>query len=166
MKNLMLSGFVAIAFAGSSISLGQQKADSLKQQLVGNWLVVAQSVEKDGKKIERFGSTPKGIFMFDGNGRFAAMLMRSDLPKFASNNAMAGTDEENKAVVQGSIAFYGTWSIPEAPDTVITRIEGSSYPNWDGLEQKRSMVIAGDELRLCVTAAIGGTSCMVAKRVK
>ena len=39
--------------------------------------------------------------MFDGNGRFAAQFMGSGLPKFASNNRLEGTPEENKAIVPG-----------------------------------------------------------------
>jgi ABC-type uncharacterized transport system substrate-binding protein len=42
------------------------------------------------------------------------MVVRSDLPKFGSNNRMSGTPEENKAIVQGSIAYFGTYSIDEA----------------------------------------------------
>jgi len=69
-------------------------------------------------------------------------------------------------VVQGSTSFHGTWSIPETAGAVITRIEGSNYPNWDGVEQKRFHAISGDQLRMCVASQIGGTSCIVAKRAK
>src|SRR5262249_52921942 len=40
----------------------------------------------------------------------ATLAVRSDLPKFASNNRDMGTPEENKAVVQGSITYFGTYS--------------------------------------------------------
>jgi hypothetical protein len=63
------------------------------------------------------------------------MIMRSDLPKFASNNRAQATAEEGKAVAQGMIAFYGTYTINEGDKTLITRIEGSSYPNLIGGEQ-------------------------------
>jgi hypothetical protein len=48
--------------------------------------------------------------MYDANGRFTFMIMRSDLPKFASNNRAQATAEEGKAVAQGMIAFYGTYT--------------------------------------------------------
>lgn len=165
MNKLLAMGVVTVALTGASNGWAQQKADTLKQQIVGTWLVTAQTVDQDGKKIERFGPTPKGTLMFSSNGRFAIILLKSDLPKFASNNAMTGTAEENKAIVQGSTSLYGTWSIPEE-GTMVTRVEGSSYPNWDGLEQKRSLAITEDQLRLCVASQIGGTSCIVAKRSK
>lgn len=43
-----------------------------------------QWVEQDGKKIQRFGANPKGLAIYDCNGRFATILLRNDLPKFAS----------------------------------------------------------------------------------
>jgi hypothetical protein len=166
MNKWVVTGLLIVGLAAGSAVRAQQGADALKQQIVGTWLVTAQTVDVDGKRVERFGASPKGTFMFDSGGRFAAMLLRPDLPKFASNNAMTGTDEENKAVVQGSTSFYGTWSIPDSGGAVITRIVGSSYPNWDGVEQKRTLAIAGDELRMCVASMIGGTSCVVAKRAR
>jgi len=80
---------------------------------------------------------------------------------------MTGTADENKAVVQGSAAFYGTWSVNDKDLTVSTRIDGSTFPNWDGQDQKRTVSVSGDEMKLCVPGAqIGGTACAVWKRVK
>ena len=57
------------AFA-PSIAVGQQK--TIKEQIVGTWTFVsALDVHPDGKKTDRWGSNPKGIFMFDGHGHFA-----------------------------------------------------------------------------------------------
>ena len=41
--------------------------------------------------------------------RISMIIARSDL-KFASNNRHVGTPEENKAFVEGSIAYFGTYS--------------------------------------------------------
>jgi hypothetical protein len=81
---------------------------------------------------------------------------------------MAGTTEENKAVVQGSIAYYGTYSIDEAEGTISLHYEGSTYPNWIGDRQKRLVSISGDELRIVspFTTVGGGKAYLVLKRVK
>ena len=47
--------------------------------------------------------------MADANGRFSITVVRSDLPKFASNNRMSGTRDENTAIVQGGITYFGTY---------------------------------------------------------
>ncbi len=146
-------------------SRAQQKPAELRQQMVGTWSLVEQWVEQDGKKIQRFGTNPKGIAMYDANGRFTTILLRSDLPKFASNNAMNGTADENRAIVQGTNATFGSWSIDEQDGALISRIEGSTFPGWDGQNQRRTLTIAGDEMRMCVAGAqIGGTACAVWRR--
>jgi hypothetical protein len=85
---LSLSVITAFGFALCSGSVfGQQK--SIKDQLVGTWTVTSQEqARKDGSKVERFGANPKGITIFEANGRFATILARPDLPKLASNDPM------------------------------------------------------------------------------
>lgn len=149
-----------------SISVGHADQQAgLRQQIVGVWSLVSQSVEKpDGSRVERFGADPKGIAFFDQSGRFAMILMRSDLPKIASNNAMTATDAENKAIMQGSTAFFGSWSADEATGSMLNRIDSATYPNWDGTDQKRTVSMSGDEMKVCVPSQIGGTSCAVWRR--
>jgi hypothetical protein len=79
---------------------------------------------------------------------------------------MQGTADENKAVVQGSIAHFGTYSISPDGKALILKVEGGTWPSWIGAEQKRDFTIAGDELKYTVAASLGGTSELVYKRVK
>ena len=105
--------------------------------------------------------------MYERSGRFSTILLRPDLPKFASNNAITGTADENKAVVQGSTAYYGTWSANEKDHTIKYHVDGSTYPNWDGQDRQATVSFSGDEVKLCATGAqIGGTVCSVWKRMK
>jgi hypothetical protein len=158
---------ITAAFALLSTSAGLAQNVGLKQQVVGLWSLSSQYVERpDGSRIERFGPNPKGFAYFDQGGRFSMVMMRADLPKIASNNAMTATDAENKAIMQGSSAFFGTWSVDEATSTMLNRIEGSTYPNWDGTELKRTLSIASDEMKVCVASQIGGTSCAVWRRAR
>src|SRR5262245_6032044 len=131
---------------------------SLKE-LVGSWIFVsAQDVKPECSKVDPWGSNPKGAAMYDANSRFTFMIMRSDLPKFASNSRAQATAEEGKAVAQGMIAFFGTYTVNEGDKTVTTRIEGSSYPNLIGAEQKRVITsLTSDELRYTNPATSTGT---------
>ena len=79
------------------------------------------------------------------------ILQRATLPRFASDNRMSGTAEENKAVVQGSIAYFGTCAIDEAKGTISLRYHGSTYPNWDGDTQERLVSVSGNEVNSWVT---------------
>src|SRR5216117_4082860 len=53
------------------------------------------------------------------NGRYVIAFSRADLPKVASNNRTTATAEENKAIVGGSLAHFGTVSV-NATDKTFT----------------------------------------------
>jgi hypothetical protein len=166
---LGLSGILSIALAVTGVILsGVSNAQSLKEQVVGTWTAVSQYVDQEGKKLEPFGSSPKGMAVYDANGRFILMLQRATLPKFASNSRMTGTSEENKAIVQGSIAYFGRYLIDEQERKINLHYDGSTYPNWDGDDQTRVIAISGDELKIIspVSAVGGGIVHLVLRRVR
>ena len=102
-------------------ALGQQKP--LKEQIVGAWtLVSAVDTQADGTKTNPWGANPKGTYMFDANGRFTQMLLHTDLPKI--DNRMGGTPDQNKAIAQGVIAMYGTYTVDEASKTIVGSLRG------------------------------------------
>jgi len=136
-------GLVAFASHGGS----KQKTDSLTQQLQGSWTMASNVLDQDGKKSEPFGPGAKGTVIFTNNGHYAVIITRADLPKFASNTRTTGTAEENKAVVQGSIAYFGTYTANEADKTLVMHAEGSTFPNWAGTDQKRTIELSADELK-------------------
>ena len=140
---------------GNAVS--QQK--SLKEQLVGTWtFVTSADVQKDGAKVDRWGPNPKGMLVFDANGRYVLVINRSDLPKFASNRVDQGTAAENKAVMQGLIVLFGTYSVNEADKTITIRAEGSWFPNSVGTDGKRIVTaLTADELRYTNPATSLGT---------
>ena len=74
-------------------------------------------------------------------------MFRSDRPRFVSNDRINGTAEENRRTIQGSLAYFGTYSVNEADRLLISRIEGSTFPNSEGEEQKRIITrLTEDEL--------------------
>jgi Lipocalin-like domain len=137
----------------------QQK--SLKEQLIGTWTYVSSvDTNKEGVKSDRWGPNAKGLIIFEANGRYAFMISRSDIPKFAVNNVNQGTAEENKAVVNGITAHFGTWSVDGTTKTITTNVEASSFPNLNGGSQKRVISsLTPDELKytapLSTTGATG-----------
>jgi hypothetical protein len=132
----------------------------------GTWVFVSGTLEQAGKKIDYWGSNPQGRLMFDANGHFSAIITRSDVPKFAVYNRKAGTPEENKAAVQGSIALFGRYSVSDKDKVITLHIEGSTFPNEKGREQKRPFKISGDQLAWTVpTPSVGsGTAYAIWKR--
>jgi hypothetical protein len=141
------------------------------KDLMGTWTLVSITLEQEGKKTDFYGPNPRGQVTYDADGHFSLIITRSDLPKFASNNRVAGTPEENKAIVQGSIAYFGTYSVSEADKIISSHIKNCTFPNWNGIDRKTSFNISGDELSTTVVSgpltSIGtGTAHTVWKRAK
>lgn len=164
MRSIIVKAFVAVVAA--ALPFTGVWAQDAKKQLVGVWQLVSDVNTKDGKKSTSFGPNPKGQFIFTANGRYMSINTNPDIPKFASGNRHQGTAEENKAVVQGTIAHYGTWDVSPDGKTLILKVEAGTWPSWIGSEQKRQLSVKGDEMKYSLNASIGGTSELVYKRVK
>src|SRR5215469_4234692 len=148
---------------------GEEAVAQTAKDLVGTWTLVSLTLEKDGQKTDMYGPNPQGQATWDPTGRFSEIITRSDLPKFASNNRREGTPEENKAVVQGSLAFFGTYSVSETDKTYTQHVESCTFSNWNGTERKYSFDLSGDQLTVTVisTPSTGtGTAHAVWKRAK
>src|SRR5512143_1667091 len=108
----MLASVVAVlavgTLSGASKVYAEEKGAGSAQ---GSWILVSLYNEADGKKTEPFGPNPRGSMLLTPDGRFSMTIMRANLPKFASNVRTKGTTEEYKAVVDGSVAAIGTYSV-------------------------------------------------------
>lgn len=166
MKTICTTALAALTLAFAA-NAADQKTGTLAKQLLGTWTLVTDTIDQGGTKLEPFGPTPKGTMLFTSNGRFAIVITRPDVPKFASNNRSTGTPEENKASVQGGIGYFGTYTVSEADKTVNLHLDGSTYPNWAGMDQKRIMQLKGDDLTVTnPTSSLGGAAVLVWKRDK
>lgn len=125
--------------------------------LAGTWtLVAADVVHPDGSRASDFGVSPKGLLVIDRQGHYSLQIFRSDRPPFSSGDKAHGSDSEYKAAVMGSSAHYGTLSLDADKGLLIFRIEGASYPNWEGQAQSRHYELKGDELSYRVPARPDG----------
>jgi len=163
MKRLITVVMTAAACLG--IAVPGAVAQTAKD-LVGTWTLESDtSTMADGRTIQPFGPNPQGMAIFDSNGRFAIVISRPDLPKFASNNRMQGTAEENEAIVRGSFAFFGTYAVENG--VIIQHIEGGMWPSWVGTDQKRTVTsFSGEEQTWTTVPSFGGRSELQWKRVK
>ena len=97
------------------------------KDFVGTWTLVSAISERDGNKSDTFGPNAKGVLMFDANGHYMIGFIAANLPKFASSNRATGSADENKAVVGGSLAHFGTYVVNEADKSLTYRIESATF---------------------------------------
>jgi lipocalin-like protein len=147
MEGVMSRTALFAILAASPLCLGTllQATAHPAKDLVGTWgWISVENTMPDGTTTQPFGPKPGGYLMFDQNRRFVWLITRPGRPKYASGKRDQGTPDENKATVQGSLAYCGTYAI--SGDTLILKIEAGTYPNEEGAEQRRTIVLSGDEL--------------------
>ena len=130
----MITAFGLASLGSSAVS--QQK--SFKEQLVGTWtLRVCEVVAQDGTRSPLvMGDNPAGQYILTDDGHFSFQAT-AELSRFVSDDRMNSTPKEDKAVVQGSIAYYGTYTVNDADRTIAVHTERSSFPNLNGTDGKR-----------------------------
>jgi len=163
-----LSAITGLGLASTAMlcmSSGTAHAQTAKQ-LVGTWQLVSNvNTAADGTKSDAYGPHGIGSAIFESNGRFAIVIINPDVPKFTSNNRAQGTPDENKAVVTGSLAYFGTYSI--ADKVVTMKVDGSTYPNSRGTDEKLTIIsLTEDDLKWTLAVSQGGRNESTWKRIK
>lgn len=143
--NRQVASFIGAAALIAWTGLAGGAAAQTAKDIEGTWTITSATVTNEGKTRDIFGPHPGGTMSFDASGRFTQVIIGSDLPKFAAKSRPKGTAEENKAVVQGSIAYFGAYTVSSG-GIVNLHIESSTFPNMTGTDQKRLIKLAGDEL--------------------
>jgi hypothetical protein len=155
---------IAAPFLASAPHSLAQSAKSLAGAYSGVSFVTTDAA---GKSTPTFGENPRAMLVLTPEGRYSIIVMRASLPKFASNSRVKGTPEETKAVVDGSIAHFGRYTIDEKDKSITFHVESSTFPNWDGVPQKRPFTVKGDEFSYKVpSASAGGSAVATWKRIK
>jgi hypothetical protein len=130
-----------LVILGSIISPANAQQKPIKDEIVGAWSLVAVTAElANGAGAEPFGANPKGTIIFTSDGHFALFQSRSELPKIASNDRTKATIEEATAIVGGSIAYYGTYSVNKAEKSLSVVLEGSTFANLLGGPTQQRLV--------------------------
>ena len=120
-----------------------------KASFTGAWQLIASEMRTAGGDVHYpLGEDCTGRLVIDAAGNFSAQLMRSDRPRFASDDIVRGTDAEIQAAYQGYIAFWAKFEIDEVKRELTYVVEGSLFPNWLGHRNLRHYEFDGDRLTL------------------
>ena len=156
MKRRLVAVLVALV-AAPVISVAQSMND-----VAGTYVLTAETREVNGATTVL---PTQGSLSLGTNGRYMLTTFAPHLPNVTSGNRMTATAEEYKTIVSGSLAHYGTYSV--ADKVLVFKVERSTFPNWDGIEQRRQFTLSGDELKYTLANASGGGSVTLTwKRVK
>jgi hypothetical protein len=134
---------------GQSSTGARQSADA--QALLGTWRVVSYEDRKDendpnSEWVYPFGRNPRGYFTYDRTGHVTVQLMKMPAARFASGDDAKPTPDELRAVYDGYVAYFGTYTVNATKRIVVHHVEGSLRPGYAGTDQERPFLITGDRL--------------------
>ena len=140
--------FIGLAALFACPNLVRAQGKSLKDQLVGTWIYVSSTAKReDGSSVQR--PNLQGALTYTADGRFHFITTRTDIPKYASNEAARPTPDEAMAVASGSVAYTGTYTVDESTKTIHANVETSTFANLIGATNQRRIVtsISDDEMK-------------------
>ena len=92
-------------------------------------------------------TNPKGLLIFDADGRYAQVIARDDRPKFKSPSQP--TVEELAAATEDFFtANAGTWTVSKGEKLLIQEFDAALGPDNEGTVFRSGISLSGDELRL------------------
>lgn len=128
-----------------------------REQLIGVWKLISYVRHRDGKTDHPYTERPVGRITYDSAGRMSAQLMRpgrkSTVPSGVSFVNGRASDAEIKEAVNGFIAYYGSYRVDEASQTVIHHVEACLVPSWVGTDLVRKYKFSGNRVMLSAAAA-------------
>lgn len=122
----------------------------IREHLIGTWNLIStlSMRQSDGEVKYPFGKQPVGQLMYDSAGNMSVVIMRPERPRSSINDKSQATNEEIKSAFNGFEAYFGTYEIDEEKAIVSHKIEGSLFPNWEGMTQTRFAEFSGNQLTL------------------
>lgn len=125
--------------------------------LAGTWTLVAADVQHpDGSRSRDYGAQPKGLLLIDSQGRYSLQIFKAERQTFRAGDKAKGTPDEYASAVMGSSTHFGTISIEPSGNEIVFHIQGASFPNWEGQEQRRQYELKNDVLSYRVTPRANG----------
>jgi hypothetical protein len=114
-------------------------------QLVGNWTLISYITENpDGSRGKPYGNAV-GRLSYDEHGHMSGQVMRPGRAIVAPGDWQS---QQVRSAYAGYIAYFGTYQVNDAQDTVVHHVLGALNPGWVGGNQVRRMKFDGDLLVL------------------
>jgi hypothetical protein len=112
--------------------------------LIGTWRLISFSLTETGseKIIYPYGKEVTGTLFITSDRHFAVFISSKNRARFASNDIMAGTEEEKIKAVESFSSYCGRYDIEL--DALLFHPEVSLFPNWIGVDQKRFVTLRGE----------------------
>ncbi len=116
-------------------------------RFIGTWKLNSFEMKSDeGEILHPFGQDCLGYIMYNSDGYMSVAFMKSDRPKFSSDDIAQGMLDEKALAMDTFVSYCGTYDVDE--ERIVHRIEISWFPNWSGIDQVRFYEFSENRLTL------------------
>lgn len=127
--------------------------EAFRASLVGAWELISyrcEPVSSDDETIYPMTPSARGIIMYTPDGYMSAQLMQPGAAKFSGGDLSGGSKDELAESMKRYLAYSGRFAVKdEGGKPVLThQMEVSSFPNWLGNVQERTVNLEGEYLTL------------------
>jgi len=150
-RRLLLALLLA---AGASSAAGP----AVPAGLVGTWRLVSFEDVKNGQTFHPYGDKPLGLFVYTADGHVAIQIANPANPACVPPGRKSGpgrhddlalpacSPEEMRALLEGYVAYWGTYTVDVAAGVVIHHVESDVSTGYSGTDQRRPFRLDGDRL--------------------
>jgi hypothetical protein len=104
-------------------------------QVAGVWRLRSAKQTAYGSTSDWFGAHPDGLLIFTDELHFTEAVTRTDLPLVVSGDRLSATPQENRALAQGTLGCYGTYTTGQDGSLAGQHVLGSTFPDWNNTER-------------------------------
>lgn len=129
--------------------------------VVGSWrLKASERTFADGHKEYHFGKNPVGRTTYDKQGRMTAFVSSPDRKTSLGPGMDLDTapEAELRGIVTGFTAYFGTYTLDEANQTITHHVIAHVNPSSSGTDMRRGFHFEGANLILTRHAPDGTSS--------
>jgi hypothetical protein len=123
--------------------------------IVGRWVLQSWVTRSaSGTLGKPFGEHAEGSLVYTVGGWVSMHLAASERPRQPlSLQGASGTMSERAAAYSSYVAYCGTYHVEG--DIVVHEVTNSLYPNWLGIELRRTFLLSSDSLVLAMPTPEG-----------
>lgn len=117
-----------------------------RQAVAGTWtLVDHRTILASGDVRQAFGTTPRGLFVFDADGHTSVQIADASRPTTPIETAAA---DDLRALSRTYLAYFGRYDVDLATRTIVVHTTADLNPLNTGVDQIRYFTIEGDQMVL------------------
>jgi len=134
----------------------------IEDRFIGAWRLVSVEGNSPVRRVDY--DHPRGLIVYDRSGWMSVQIAIHGERKPFAKGSSNGTMEEKADAFDSYFAYYGTWTLDPAEETVTHHLVDDTYPDMRGKDNVRWYELEGND-RLVLIPTEDGKGGMIQRKV-